>query len=71
MKPGLFKLLSIFVIPIVMLFSSSLLSFAADTTCPKPMVLKFTSPMCSACRQLEQVFPGIEAKYAGKIEVKK
>lgn len=70
-KLNLIKLLTLVITPIIVAFALGLTSLATETGAKKPTILEFSSPMCSACNQLKQVLPGIEAKYASQIEIKK
>ncbi len=65
------KKLSLLIAPIVLGVVLSLSASAAEISSGKPVVLEFTSPMCSACNQIKQNLPEIETKYSSRVDIKK
>lgn len=64
--------LAILIIPMVMYFvldrtNSSKAAFEAQASYAKPVVMKFSSPMCLDCKKLEGTINEIIPKYADKI----
>lgn len=69
-KLNLKKLLTLMIAPLIMIFALGLISIA-DVAGKKPTILEFSSPTCSCCVKLKQVLPGVESKYASKIDIQK
>lgn len=67
----LFKIFTLLVLPFLMIFTIFSSLSAAQNVASKPSVLEFSSPMCPTCRQLAEVLPSVEAKYANQVIVKK
>lgn len=73
-KLNIFIIVAIMIVPI-MLYSyfkspngdNNLIAQAAGT----PMVIKFSSPMCYECKQLDKVLKNVEPKYKDKVTFQK
>lgn len=72
---NLISILAIFIIPVVLFYilknPSEDFSKAAIASTSMPTILKFSSPMCYECKQLDKVIKPLEKKYKGKIIVRK
>ncbi|MCR4880670.1 MAG: thioredoxin family protein [bacterium] len=70
--------ISLFVVTIIMILPLALYAIfkapadsAAIAASGKPVVVEFSSPMCSECLKLKKVLDVVEPKYSGKIIFKK
>lgn len=72
-KISLFVITLILVVPIVLysVFKTPSNNGALEAASGKPIVIEFSSPLCSECQKLKKVLDTVEPKYSRKITFQK
>ncbi|MCQ2754348.1 MAG: thioredoxin family protein [bacterium] len=74
MNRNIFIALLIFIIPLCVYWGltqdKSLLNLPSNAS-QGPEIIKFSSPMCYECQELEKIFEEVYPSYSSKIELKK
>ncbi len=67
----MFKKINLLITQLIGSFVVGAILITNTAIAAQPVIYEFSQPMCSACRQLKQVLPSVESKYAGKVIIKK
>ena len=75
MNKNIITILLVFMVPIAAYWfltkDNSLSTLPSIASLSGPEIIKFSSPMCYECQELEQVFEDVYPEYSGKISLKK